>query len=192
METYRDLEAVGTTQGVHDQVHTFGRLVGGLYGCWLKWDGEVWLDTCPVVLAHVRAGQSAGFTGTWICSICGEELSSCEHHGLETYEVEVSRSEGVCSACRITACDHMPGQLVAVDQVAILVEGEIHEVSVTNSPREPHARFTEIELRPQPPPLGRERARLRCSRCTEQCGGESYSEMFRGVDVSQREQPPAR
>jgi hypothetical protein len=174
----------------HILMHRYAEFVSGLYGCWMKWDTEQgrWFDTCALSHAHNPYGLSAGFTATWLCSICREEISECVHHGLAPYTVTASRydDEGkdTCSVCHETACDHIVGEAYEVWQTWIMHNPTMHEATLTLSPREPRARLTEMEMDPQPAPPWKGYARIRCRRCLIGCGGLREAEPPRPPDAA--------
>ena len=57
-------------------------------------------QTCPVALAHNRIGMSIGGTAKRLCSLCGDDLSECEHTPGTSYLVPGGVSSlGWCRVC---------------------------------------------------------------------------------------------
>ena len=171
VDAYRDMRGTEDEEPAHRQMHRIGALAGGLYGCWNEWDEseDLWFWACNLSLAHSPFGLSIGMTGRWICSICREDASSCDHQRGVMCPVEVSRdAEGQCNICLETGCSHMPGQIESTAPSYISVDGLLHEVSLTENPVEPRARVMRVSMDPQPPPQP-PGTRLRCRRCLAAC-----------------------
>lgn len=174
---FRDLAQTKFEATAHRRLHQCAEFVGGLYGCWMRWDPKdrLWYDSCTLVHAHNPYGLSVGFTSTRLCSVCRQDISECDHIGSQSYQVIAERYEEVgvskCSVCHEGLCDHVVGTSHVVTQTQVMRDAVMHEVTITPSPREPRARFTEMEMKPQPQPPGTSHDRLRCLRCLAGCDG---------------------
>jgi hypothetical protein len=71
----------------HTRLDEAGRWVRATFGCMLEQDGTAYFVSCPVRLGHVRVGLSIGGTAHRICSLCGEDVSECEHQRGVAYLV---------------------------------------------------------------------------------------------------------
>ncbi|WP_327172579.1 hypothetical protein OG471_30660 [Streptomyces sp. NBC_01336] len=176
IDAFNFLEDTDLSMVAHEQAHKIAAFVSGIFGCRIEYSEGVYWDTCPLSLMHRRVGLSAGFTATRCCSLCGEDIDSCEHFLDTLYEVQVHRGpEGACNACGRRRCSHNDGEIVMVYPNAVIADGQIHEISVVKRPRDPLARFEKLEIDPQllvrslgGSPNGRN---LRCSRCLHPCDG---------------------
>lgn len=165
-----DLAETGKARWAHLQMHRIGEYVSGLYGCWHEYDDGVWFEICPVRLAHIPLGSSPGFTARRLCSICGDDVSECEHMPGRSYPLVASPdASGTCNLCRKASCEHEAGTVYATFQHAVLADATLLETSLTSTPREPLARITAVELDPQPPPPTDQAARNRCLSCMLPC-----------------------
>jgi hypothetical protein len=63
----------------HQLMDEAGTWVRKAFGCQLTRSGTKYSQTCPVALAHNRIGMSIGGTAKRLCSLCGVDLSECEH-----------------------------------------------------------------------------------------------------------------
>jgi hypothetical protein len=179
VDAFNYLEDTTLADRAHNMVHRVGEFVGGLYGCWLEYDKGDWLRTCPVVISHLRVGNSVGFTARWLCSICRRDVSDpdgCSHMPGRTYEVEATTNDGLCSICGSTPCDHRPGARYSVVAGTMVEEADLHETSLVARPRDPLCRCDAIEvsndllirdLGHQPRPS----ERIRCNECIGVCMG---------------------
>lgn len=133
----------------HSYVHRLGETYGGLYGCTLAYDDGIWYRECDVHLPHVPLANSMGFTCRYICTLCGEDASSCQHVRGALYEVEVARSKGeVCSLCVHSRerCQHQNGEIVTTVANVMIRDIELREISLVNRARDPLARITSVEV----------------------------------------------
>jgi hypothetical protein len=144
------LEDTELAAAAHLLIHQAGELVGGLYGCSLEHDRGKRLRTCLVVTSHLRVGNSVGFTARRACSLCGGDMSDpdqCAHLPGRGYQVAVHRTEtGECSLCKSRDCDHEVGSRYEVTARPVVVDLELHEVSVVPRPRDPLCRCDAIEI----------------------------------------------
>ena len=145
----------GTPQGevgellesAHALVHRCGDVVGGMFGCWLSYEGGIWYDECETSLMHIPFGNSMGITARHLCSICGKDFGDCEHRRGERYDVTVSRTpDRLCSVCGEQFCDHAPGTIVHAVATVRLDDIELREFTITPRPRDPLARITAREV----------------------------------------------
>lgn len=133
----------------HSSVHRLGEIYGGLYGCTFDYDDGIWYQECDVHLPHVPIANSMGFTCRYICTLCGEDASSCQHARGASYEVEVARAEGeVCSLCVHSreSCQHHDGEIVTAVANVMITDIDLREISLVNRARDPLARITSVEV----------------------------------------------
>lgn len=177
VDAYRDLTGSPKETAAHVRMHRYGEFVSGLHHCFLRWDEKerVWYDRCALAHAHNPNGLSVGYTSTWLCSICREDITECAHHGLRPWPVvadRYERSDGTsrCTVCDEPRCDHKRGIQYEVFQTGRPINPVLHEAAIVSNPREPRARFAEMEIDPQPPPPRHPKGR-RCLSCLNTCGG---------------------
>lgn len=127
----------------HDRLDSAGKWVRQTFGCTLPQEGTSYFLTCPVRLGHVRVGLSIGGTATRTCSLCGEDLSECEHQRGVAYQVPGGVGElGWCRVCAKTECqEHSPDQFYRAGVIAIIGEMALDEVSIVAKPGHPDARI---------------------------------------------------
>ncbi|MHB0929033.1 MAG: hypothetical protein ACYC3W_08925 [Candidatus Nanopelagicales bacterium] len=132
----------------HARLDEAGKWVAATFGCLVARDGKTYSQTCPVALAHNRIGLSVGGTAERCCSLCGEDLSECEHLPGVTYQVPGGRPEGLdwCRVCALEACDHSPDEIYPAQVVSIIVSMKLEEVSLVGRPAQPEARLQSITL----------------------------------------------
>ncbi|HWL37496.1 MAG TPA: hypothetical protein VNQ77_15025 [Frankiaceae bacterium] len=132
----------------HHRMDEAGSWVRRTFGCWLARTGTSYKQTCPVALGHNRIGFSVGGTArVRICSLCGEDVSECEHLPNTAYLVPGGPTDlGWCRVCLKESCNHLPGEEYRVDVVSIIREMEVEEVSIVSKPAHPEARITEINI----------------------------------------------
>lgn len=144
-------QILGTVSGLrsqaHSEVHQSGDLVGGLFGCEIEFADEHWWISCPVHFPHVLSGLSAGFTVKYECTICSGDPSECDHlEGVEYAATADKTVEGLCTICGSDACDHAEGTSYAVEAAVRLVDPVLHEVTLTQRPRDPLARLKRFSI----------------------------------------------
>ena len=85
------LEDFPEADDAHRLVHELGMFVSRHFGCEIALEDGLWRWSCPVIIPHLRFGQSAGFTARRICSICREGIMSerCPHMLNQTYKITV-------------------------------------------------------------------------------------------------------
>lgn len=172
---------------VHRQLDGAGRWVRKTFGCHLHYDGAGYSQRCPVALGHNRIGLSVGGAATRTCSICGHDLSDCEHRRGIAYMVPGGVSElGWCRVClKRDDCDHRPDQEYRAGVVAIIEKMELEEVSVVSKPAHPDARFSAVPISPQElkdhlGPGFTVGMPVNCDRCLTDCDGLARHEMIHG------------
>jgi hypothetical protein len=128
----------------HALLHEYGLWTRERFrdGCVFGWNGDHYEHICPVTLGHQRWGFSIGFTGDRICSICGQDLSECDHFVGRWYEVTGGpNARGHCRVCAKQECtEHLPSKIYRASCMSIVTVGEIHEVSIVGRPAQPDAR----------------------------------------------------
>jgi hypothetical protein len=169
----------------HRQLDEAGHWVRHTFGCHLHRQGETYSQRCPVALGHNRLGMSVGGAARRICSLCGQDLSECEHMRGTAYLVPGGPAElGWCRVClKESDCDHSPDEDYRVSVVSRIIEMELVEVSIVGKPAHPDARFTFVgvdiaDLRDQ---LGADFAPgmpVNCDRCLSPCHGLTRHDMM--------------
>ena len=156
----------------HDLLHACGALVGGVYGCYVLHEGGIWWDVCPTQLAHVRLGFSPGFTATWVCTICGQDVSECPHMRACAYPVVAAVGEE-CNICSDSSCElHEEGETYLVYPRLTPRDAVIEEVSLVPRPRDPMARISAIQFTPSDWGFHADPGeKIRCHRCVLGCQG---------------------
>jgi hypothetical protein len=162
----------------HTLVHKVGRWTRRTFGCYLDYDGKRYRQLCPIAIAHKRLGFSIGFVGPRTCSICGQDLSECEHIRGRTYWVRGGAHDSrPCAVCVQPLCRHLPDRLYRAPVVSIISEiDEVREVSVVGRPAVPEARLQELPietsaLRERFGSAFHEGVRISCDLCLGACWG---------------------
>ena len=131
----------------HRLLDEAGEWVRRTFGCHLSREGNTYKQTCPVALAHNRIGMSVGGVARRTCSLCGGDVSECEHLPGTAYLVPGGAADlGWCRVCLKESCDHSPDQEYRVSVVSIIREMAIDEVSIVSKPAHPEARFSAIGI----------------------------------------------
>src|SRR5674476_83817 len=131
----------------HERLDRAGTWVRSSFGFTLKRDGTTYRETCPVSLAHTRIGFSIGGYAIRLCSLCGGDLSECDHVPGTAYLVPGGTADlGWCRVCLAAECDHTPDELHRVSVVAIIREAQIDEISLVDKPAAPGARILEKNI----------------------------------------------
>jgi hypothetical protein len=74
---------------------------------------------------------------------------TCDHVLGATYEVEVAKdAQDTCSACHVAGCQHRVGERLTVTARPIIVEADMHEISIVPRPRDPRCQIESVELDP--------------------------------------------
>ncbi len=162
----------------HRALDDAGRWVRETFGCFLDRSGRTYNQTCPVELAHNRVGLSiGGQAASRVCSLCGEDVSECEHLPGTAYVVPGGSEDlGWCRVCCEEECDHLPTEHYRASVVSKISEMEFVEVSLVSKPAHPEARIGMI-----PVPVADLVAELgddfepgmevSCDRCLTRCEG---------------------
>ncbi|MFF1643208.1 hypothetical protein ACFVXA_37470 [Streptomyces sp. NPDC058246] len=176
VDAYNFLEDSDLSELAHRHAHDIAALVGGLFGCDIEYsDGTYW-DVCRLTLMHSRWGMSVGFTSTRNCSLCVQDIDTCQHLLDTQYDVTVWHdADGTCNVCGRLNCPHTDGEIVSAFPRPVMSALQVHEVSLVSRPRDPLARFTKVELGQDillqglgEDPSGRDVA---CYRCLHPCSG---------------------
>jgi hypothetical protein len=185
------LEDTDLANESHSWAHTIGEMVAGLFECKAKRDGGKWLDVCRLSIMHLRIGMSVGFVARRLCSICDRDLSSfppCGHIQGGVYpRISTRRADGSCTICGNDPClIHDLGVTYAIVAHAVIQNVDrLDEISAVPRPRDPLARYDEIEI----PARDVERlmdydaqdASLYCERCLAPCVGFTSAEEALGL-----------
>jgi hypothetical protein len=177
VDAYNFLEDDPLAEFVHIYVHQIAAFVCGIFGCTFIYEDDVYWDSCPLSLMHRRVGSSIGFTAGHVCSICFNDIEECPHLLDKKYPVTAERDDaGRCTACGASECVHEENTIVEVYPKAIFGKDmQIHEVSYVDRPRDPLARFSQVEMDRDVmvKALGRwpNGGTVECFRCMERCGG---------------------
>lgn len=128
---------------VHQRMDEAGRWVRSTFGCVLDQNDRTYYISCPVRLGHTRIGMSVGGAARRICSLCGQDVSECEHDRGTAYWVPGGVDDlGWCRVCRGEQCtDHSPDERYRVGVVSIIREMDLVEVSYVSKPAQPDARI---------------------------------------------------
>ena len=79
--------------------------------------------------------MSIGGIAKRLCSLCGDDLSECEHTPGTSYLVPGGVSSlGWCRVCLQETCEHTPDQNHRVSVVGIIKEMDLVEVSFVPKP----------------------------------------------------------
>lgn len=162
----------------HKQLDDAGCWVRTSFGCQLDQTASSYWQSCPVALGHNRIGMSIGGVARRICSICGGDLSECEHRRGTAYMVPGGRTDfGWCRVClRRDGCDHDPNETYRASVRSIITRIDLQEVSIVGKPANPDARFTRIpidaaELQEFLGPDFIPGMKVSCDRCLSSCAG---------------------
>lgn len=181
----------------HRKMDAAGKWVRSTFGCRLNREGTTYKETCPVSLAHNRIGFSIGGSATRICSLCGDDLSECEHLPGTAYMVPGGPSAlGWCRVCGEEDCqEHSPDRLYRVTAKSMIQNVEVDEISLVGKPAMPEARIFQrsIPTSDLQTALGDGFApgmEVSCDKCLSPCGGLTKHELSpdyggRGTRVSE-------
>jgi hypothetical protein len=139
------LEDFPEADDAHRLIHELGMFVSRHFGCEIVLEDGLWRWSCPVIIPHLRFGQSAGFTAKRICSICREGIMSerCPHMLNQTYKVTVE--DVVDCPCGSENCTrHQVGAVIEVRPTVIIDEADLEETSWVARPRDPLARIQAV------------------------------------------------
>lgn len=164
--------------GAHRALDDAGRWVSETFGCHLERSGDKYFRTCPVDLAHNRLGLSiGGRSARRICSLCGGDVSECEHLKGTAYLVPGGPADlGWCRVCNEEECEHSPDTHYRASVVSRITDIDMVEVSLVSKPANPEARFQRMsvdsdELRIALGPDFEPGMEVRCHKCLEPCEG---------------------
>jgi hypothetical protein len=148
-------------------------------GCKIELQDGLWRWQCPVVISHLRLGQSVGFTAPRICSICRENVMSeqCPHMPNQTYSVTVEDPQHC--PCGSTDCSiHQAGTTIEVYPTSLVEEVDnLSEISWVARPRDPLARIRSISYTPEQMGLlmradiPNHMSTIECLHCRQACTG---------------------
>ena len=145
------LEDMPEADDAHRLIHEIGMYVSRHFGCKINLRDGLWRWECPVTIAHLRLGQSIGFTAPRICSICRQNIMSdqCSHLPSQTYEVQVV--DACRCPCGTDDChNHMEGDILEVYPRSLVKEADsLDEISWVPRPRDPLARIEAISYTPE-------------------------------------------
>jgi len=152
-------------------LHRVAPYVSLLFGCFHQWDPDdrCWYEVCQTRLAHTGLGQSVGFTTKMLCSICQDDPSECVHVGGVDYETHATRIGGRCNICGAEQCGHDEGHIHRTSARPMWGDPDLHEISVTATPRDPLARVTHLEIDPKIVRSIKPWGQWRCWRCACKC-----------------------
>ena len=118
-----------------------------------------------------------GYAAQRICSLCGDDVSECEHLPGTAYLVPGGPDDlGWCRVCCQEVCQHEPSKTYRVSVVARLREVKINEVSLVSKPAHPEARIQSIsvpssDLQEELGPGFKPGMEVSCDRCLSACEG---------------------
>lgn len=139
-----DTEMEDDTHRTLDRAGTWVRLT---FGCHLVRDGTNYRQECPVALAHNRIGVSIGGVAKRKCSLCGADVSECEHVPGVAYLVPGGSGDlGWCRICLAEDCGHTPEEIERVSMISIVHEVDLEEVSIVPKPANPEARLLAMSV----------------------------------------------
>lgn len=174
-------------QDAHDRLDAAGGWVRRAFGCHLHREGETYSQQCPVALAHNRIGLSIGGVATRICSLCGKDLSDCEHQRGTAYIVPGGTEPlGWCRVCLSKdGCGHPANEQYRVSLVSIITEMDLAEVSLVSKPANPEARLTSVSISTSElqDHLGDDFSPgqpVNCDRCLRPCAGLERPDLSHG------------
>lgn len=182
VDAFDHLEDTDLASDAHALAHTIAELVAGLFGCWAKRENGRWFDVCRLSLMHLRVGMSTGFSGRRHCSICGCDLTLCDHIPGVAYPVVAGRqADGRCTICGSDICHtHTPDATYPVVAHPITRQADLHEISAVPRPRDPLARYNAIEIPAYAiaslPNHDAANASLHCEWCMAPCTGFTSAE----------------
>jgi hypothetical protein len=132
----------------HARLDLGGRWVRQTFRCHLHREGSEYSQRCPVALGHNRIGLSVGGTAVPTCSLCGGDLSECEHRRGVAYLVPGGNGDlGWCRVCLTeSTCAHSPDEEYRVRVVSMIRQMEFTEVSIVSKPAHPDARIMSMVI----------------------------------------------
>lgn len=145
------LEDLPEADDAHLLIHEIGTFVSRHFGCKIHLRDGLWRWQCPVIVAHLRLGQSVGFTAPRTCSICRQNIMSdqCSHLPGQLYEVQVT-DPSRCPCGSSNCGSHPTGATLKACPTSLVEEVDtIDEISWVPRPRDPLARITAISYTPE-------------------------------------------
>jgi hypothetical protein len=178
VDAFDHLEDTDLASDAHACAHTIGEMVAGLFGCRAERENDRWFDVCRLSLMHLRVGMSAGFIARRHCSICGCDLTVCDHVPGVAYPIVADRrADGSCTVCDSSGClAHTAGAMYPVSAHAIVRQADrLDEISVVARPHDPLARHNAVEIPAYSiadlPNHDAANASLHCEWCVAPCTG---------------------
>jgi len=177
VDAFNFLEDDPLAEFIHIYAHQVAAFVCGMFGCTFTYEDDVYWDSCKLSLMHNRVGSSMGFTASRVCSICHGDIEECPHLLDQKYPVRAEYDEdGRCTACGASECVHEEGATVEVYPKATFGDDmQLHEISYVGRPRDPLARFTQVEVDKDlvTDLLGHwpDGGTVYCYRCLQRCSG---------------------
>jgi hypothetical protein len=146
VRSFNLLEDLPEADDAHRLIHESGMFVSRHFSCKIEFQDGLWHWRCPVIISHLRLGQSVGFTAPRVCSICHENIMSerCPHMPNQIYKVTVEDLEHC--PCGSTNCTfHKIGDTIKVYPRSLIKEVDnLSEISWVARPRDPLARIITI------------------------------------------------
>jgi hypothetical protein len=183
VDAFDHLEDTDLASDAHGWAHTIGEMVAALFGCWAEQENDRWFDVCRLSLMHLRVGMSVGFVARRHCSICGRDLTVCDHMPGVAYPVVADRrADGSCTICDSFGClTHAAGTTYPAFAHAIVRQADrLDEISTVARPRDPLARCTAVEIPAYAvtslPNHDVTNASLHCEWCIAPCTGFTSAE----------------
>lgn len=163
----------------HLRLDQAGMWVRNEFICFLEMDDKGYSRTCPVDLAHIRAGMSPGMKNVKaLCSVCASDPFTCSHVRGRTYVATRQLIGGThCNVCGSMACqDHRDGDEHEVLCWHLVIGGEATELSIVDRPANGDARFCKIgvpikDLVAELGPAFEPGMPVRCDQCLAVCQG---------------------
>jgi hypothetical protein len=151
VRAFNFLEDTPEADDAHRLIHEIGMYVSRHFGCKINLQDGLWSWQCPVTIAHLRLGQSVGFTASRICSICRQNIMSdqCSHLPGQIYEVQVVDASR-CPCGTDNCHNHVVGDILKVNPRSLVKEADsLDEISWVPRPRDPLARIEAISYTPE-------------------------------------------
>ena len=91
-------------------IHQIGRDLEKQFECKFIYSDNhhAYYIACPAILLHNDFGFSLRGTEKYKCSICGKQITECEHITGEFYDdIVCNKITGRCNICNKTECNHI-------------------------------------------------------------------------------------
>ena len=186
------LEDSNYLNDIHVDMHVMGRFQRERYQvqCSVEEESGSFQVKCPIAIAHKRFGFSVAMKArTYLCSLCGEAYASCSHLPGRLYRVRGGAEGSPTERCRVCSgdgCQHRSDTTYVTTQSGVVVEAELHEVSIVDRPKSPDARLGAIPVnaawvrsRLGQPSRG---VTLFCDQCVDRCPGFTYLDSRSGAE----------